>query len=52
MKKYLEHMKKQFSETFDVSIAMSTDSQSVRQDSQDPNEDFNIENIRDTLVGE
>lgn len=33
MKKCLDHMKKQFSKTFDASYAMSTESQSVIQDS-------------------
>lgn len=43
---------KQFSKIFDISNSMSTDSQLIMQGFQDPNEDFNVKNIWNTLFGE
>jgi len=40
MQKYLEHIKKQFEETFDYSDTLSTTSHSVMKDAHDPNEDM------------
>ena len=51
MQKYLEHIKKQFEETFDYSDTLSTTSHSVMKDAQDPNEDMDYIAIQEAVMG-